>query len=536
MGLRSWWRTEWQEAKDAGREIWSFAREHDWKKSARNSVRRKYWVWWIAAVVAAVCIALIAYYRDTIVEKFEPHKDQIVNFPASWVFPIIILVILSFPPLGGHEVVILVIGLIWGIWIGFAITCAGTLIGEVLCFFLFKYLLTNRAAQVEEKSIFYACIARLMRHGGLWIIIVVRFSAIPGHVVTAIQSTVGMSVWIYSIAVIVSLPKQLAVVYLGAQFGATDANGKKTSHSGVSLAVFAVTCLATVLALYIVYMRARKLYPEVLRDMEERGASKDSLAAAGSEEDISGPSGGPRRHPHAPRRRSSLVEAGFEGDEGIPYIAPENAQHPCPGGRGGAHPMVRTNTGGTWRSSFDDDEMRGHREQERREEERRGAWQDGAGYGRLGGESQSSFAHLPLASESEVGVTPRPGAPSAPPSYVSRPAGPYADPFANPSQQSLASYPQPQPYGGAIYGPSSSTVSIALDRPPAGPSHSSPVPASIPYLAPPPSGGNGGSGSRPTSVGGTEIMTGVGAGGAAQRTVGGGGGDGGRYGATGERR
>jgi hypothetical protein len=31
-------------------------------------------------------------------------------------------------------------------------------------------------------------------------IIVVRFSAVPGHVVTAIQSTVGMSIWIYSIA------------------------------------------------------------------------------------------------------------------------------------------------------------------------------------------------------------------------------------------------------------------------------------------------------------------------------------------------
>jgi len=69
----------------------------------------------------------------------------------------------------------------------------------------------------------------------------VRFSAVPGHVVTAIQSTVGMSFWVYSLAMcvslarslslsrrtrqlltlvsvarsIVSLPKQLAIVYLG---------------------------------------------------------------------------------------------------------------------------------------------------------------------------------------------------------------------------------------------------------------------------------------------------------------------------------
>lgn len=43
------------------------------------------------------------------------------------------------------------------------------------------------------------------------------------QVVTAIQSTVGMSVWWYSIAVVASLPKQLAVVYLGVIFGQTDA-------------------------------------------------------------------------------------------------------------------------------------------------------------------------------------------------------------------------------------------------------------------------------------------------------------------------
>jgi hypothetical protein len=33
------------------------------------------------------------------------HKDAIVKFPASWVIPIVVLIVLSFPPLGGHEIV-----------------------------------------------------------------------------------------------------------------------------------------------------------------------------------------------------------------------------------------------------------------------------------------------------------------------------------------------------------------------------------------------------------------------------------------------
>lgn len=46
---------------------------------------------------------------------------------------------------------------------------------------MFRYFFTKKANEVEEKSVFYACIARLMRDGGLWIIIVVRFSAVPGE-------------------------------------------------------------------------------------------------------------------------------------------------------------------------------------------------------------------------------------------------------------------------------------------------------------------------------------------------------------------
>lgn len=77
------------------------------------------------------------------------------------------LVILSIPPLGGHEIIIMVIGLIWGVWIGFALTCAGTYLGEALCFVGFKYFFQRKANEIETKSIWYACIARLMRHGGL---------------------------------------------------------------------------------------------------------------------------------------------------------------------------------------------------------------------------------------------------------------------------------------------------------------------------------------------------------------------------------
>ncbi|ORY57999.1 hypothetical protein BCR35DRAFT_256918, partial [Leucosporidium creatinivorum] len=69
--------------------------------------------------------------------------------------------------------------------------------------------------RIEEQNIYYACLARLMGQGGVFMVTLIRYSAIPGHVITALQSTVGMPLWVYMIAVLLSMPKGFAFVYLG---------------------------------------------------------------------------------------------------------------------------------------------------------------------------------------------------------------------------------------------------------------------------------------------------------------------------------
>ncbi|GAA5900217.1 hypothetical protein JCM8208_002053 [Rhodotorula glutinis] len=438
MGLGSWARNEWTEAKEAGREIVTFLRHHNWKKSARESVRRKYWVWWLVGAIVTAAVVLLSIYRDTIIEKFEPHKQDIRDLPASWVIPIAVLVILSVPPLAGHEIAIMIIGLIWGVWWGFLITCVGTYLGEALCFVGFKYLFKRKANEIETKSIWYACIARLMRHGGLGIIIIIRFSAVPGHVVTAIQSTVGMSFWVYSFAIIVTLPKQLAIVYLGYMFGVnhdTASPSKVREQKIISLSVLFATGIATVVSLYIVYMRARKLYPEVLRDMEEAQVAKSPLAAVGARPGGGAGAGAPLE------RRHSLVEAAFEGEPGVPERGQYRA-HPHRPGHAHGHPAwdEHDGDGDDWDSKSP--AMRGGGAGGT---PRAPAWQDGRerhqdvvpalGYAYGAGAAHdderdpdpaSSYAHLPLASESDVGARGAGGGAS------------YEDPFEGPGEGGFA--------------------------------------------------------------------------------------------------
>jgi uncharacterized membrane protein YdjX (TVP38/TMEM64 family) len=64
-----------------------------------------------------------------------------------------------------------------------------------------------------------------------------RLSAIPGHLTTAVFATCGMNFWIFLIATILTLPKQLVTVYLGVLILNKDMSTKSKIISYTVLAV-----------------------------------------------------------------------------------------------------------------------------------------------------------------------------------------------------------------------------------------------------------------------------------------------------------
>jgi uncharacterized membrane protein YdjX (TVP38/TMEM64 family) len=83
--------------------------------------------------VVAVCfisIASIIYLTNIGLQKLRPFSEKVRDLPFGWLIPIAILFVISFPPLFGHEIIALLCGVVYGLWIGFAIVAAGTFIGE----------------------------------------------------------------------------------------------------------------------------------------------------------------------------------------------------------------------------------------------------------------------------------------------------------------------------------------------------------------------------------------------------------------------
>ncbi|KXN80895.1 Golgi apparatus membrane protein TVP38 [Leucoagaricus sp. SymC.cos] len=238
----------------------------DWK--AMSNWRfwiRKEWAWYyVALVIILVLTALMTLYHKQIVHWLTPVTKWLHDLPFGWVVPIAVLFVISFPPLFGHEIVAILCGLVWGLWIGFGIVAAGTFLGEVGNFYAFKYCCRSRGEKLERTNLSYACLAKVVRDGGFKIALIARLSAIPGHFTTAIFSTCGMGIIVFSIAAILSMPKQFITVYLGVILEQSADGTQDTKSRIISDVVLAITILITALAMWYILREMNKVKPDVI--------------------------------------------------------------------------------------------------------------------------------------------------------------------------------------------------------------------------------------------------------------------------------
>jgi len=226
----------------------------------------------------AALIALVAVFNNQIVDFLRPAANWIHDLPAGWLIPVAVLFIISFPPLFGQEIVAVLCGLVWGLWVGFAIVSLGTFLGEIGNFYAFKYCCRARGEKLEKSNLTYALLAKVVRDGGFKIALIVRLSAIPGHFATAVFSACGMNIIVFSLAAFLSLPKQWITVYIGVVLEQSSDRSPDKTTKIISNVVLAATLLMTFGAMYYIYYKMGKAKAEVI--YERRKARQVKLARA----------------------------------------------------------------------------------------------------------------------------------------------------------------------------------------------------------------------------------------------------------------
>ncbi|KAL0948375.1 hypothetical protein HGRIS_010957 [Hohenbuehelia grisea] len=284
----------------------------DWKSITnwRFWIRRE-WLWYyVALVLILVITALMTIYHKQIVQWLTPATNWLHDLRFGWLVPIGILFVISFPPLFGHEIVAVLCGLVWGLWIGFGIVAAGTFLGEVGNFYAFKYCCRSRGEKLERTKIGYACLAKVVRDGGFRIALIARLSAIPGHFTTAVFSACGMGIFVFSLAAILSMPKQFITVYLGVILEQSESGTTDKKSQIISRVVLAITVLITVAAMWYILRQMNKVKPEII--YAKRKARQAKMVRAQL----------PYGNPEAMTSEGTLAEDVETADATVPLTSP----------------------------------------------------------------------------------------------------------------------------------------------------------------------------------------------------------------------
>ncbi|KAF3771325.1 hypothetical protein M406DRAFT_232865, partial [Cryphonectria parasitica EP155] len=197
-----------------------------------------------------------------------PFAEKVRDITAGWLIFVAVLFVISFPPLFGHELVALLAGVVYGLWIGFAVVAAGTFIGEIGTWFAFKRFLRKKAEKMERTNLTYGAMAKMCRDGGFWIVFVIRLSIVPSHMSTAVFSTCDVKFWYFAVSTFFTLPKQLILVYLGVLL----VGGQ--SDFLVKFALFGVAGVVTVGAGVWIWYKMINIKKDLLAKQEQRKAKR----------------------------------------------------------------------------------------------------------------------------------------------------------------------------------------------------------------------------------------------------------------------
>ncbi|KAK4223347.1 hypothetical protein QBC38DRAFT_487902 [Podospora fimiseda] len=233
----------------------------NWK---RLFTRPKYLAIWVICAIIIVLTVIITVKHDAVVQHLRPFAQHVRDLKAGWLIPIAILIVISFPPLFGHEIIALLCGVVYGLGIGFGIVAAGTFFGELGTWFAFKYLFYKKSGKLERTNLNYGALARITREGGFLIVFLIRTSALPGHFTTAVFSTCGVKFWHFAVATFLTLPKQIFLVYLGVLL-----IEDKPDNSAKNI-VFGICFIITIFLAVWIGLKMRKTKKVLLEEQAER--------------------------------------------------------------------------------------------------------------------------------------------------------------------------------------------------------------------------------------------------------------------------
>lgn len=218
-------------------------------------------------------VILSIIFHARILEWAKPIAQKYTQKPGGFLLPSLLLVVVSFPPLFGHEFISLLTGFIYGN-IGFLIVLISTTLGESLLFLSFRHFFKHRLGAFRAKYEDYNIFVRVIEEGGPLMLFAIRTSAIPSHFSTPLFASIDAIE--YKVWLLCCLGSSFSL-YPPVYFGWLLQRGQSSNATPWLLTIAALITVSVGLYIYIQYRRHKKASQvnTMTRDLE----ATDLLAA-----------------------------------------------------------------------------------------------------------------------------------------------------------------------------------------------------------------------------------------------------------------
>lgn len=225
----------------------------------------------VSFAVLQVCLVVVLILKREALLKGLVDISNDLN--AKWYTPVVLIlliILVSFPPLIGYSVLSMSIGLIYGVsFKGWLILAFASVTGAVVSFVTFKTMLHSQAESlIRWNSKFEALSSVLQENNSYWIIALIRLCPFPYSFTNgALAAVYGITVKNFVIANILTTPKAFFYLFIGSSLknmGETD-SGSTRFYNLMSILF---TDVLLILTAWVLYYRIKKRYLELQREQQ----------------------------------------------------------------------------------------------------------------------------------------------------------------------------------------------------------------------------------------------------------------------------
>ncbi|KAI5963121.1 TVP38 [Candida pseudojiufengensis] len=194
-----------------------------------------------------------------------------------------LIFIVGFPPLIGFSALSFLTGMIYGFPQGWPILASAAVAGSTASFLIFRYFLNNQANKLMAYNENFKAFAEILNEdNSLLLLILIRLCPLPYSLSNgALAAIPNLPITTYVLATIITSPKLLIHLFVGAKLKDLGDNESSTTSKIVDIISIIITGSAATLVTYIIYNKMQIK----LASFRQRGFVNDDVLVFGNFDD-----------------------------------------------------------------------------------------------------------------------------------------------------------------------------------------------------------------------------------------------------------